>query len=196
MKISPQLTVAFWDAMMLHYGTRIVPKRDALEMRVTAQALDLVGILDHDRFMTRYTTVWGNRIYPSFVIGEGDEDELWRQIVVCVHEHQHVEQFRRLGLFRFFSRYLLSSSMRAALEAEAYCCNVELNWVVRQKEIDVFSLSNLLKDYGCKPGDLESARITYSQHFEALLKGASLYTPATLVGLEILDRLTNEAKLS
>lgn len=196
MKISPQLTVAFWDAMMLHYGTRIVPKRDALEMRVTAHLLAGLKILDRDRFMNRYTTVWGNRIYPSFVIGEGNEDELWRQIVVCVHEHQHVEQFRRMGLPGFFSRYLLSSSQRAALEAEAYCCNLELNWTVRQKQTDVFSLADLLKDYGCRADDVAWARTFYSQHLEALQGGVLPSTPATRIGLAILARLTNEAKLS
>ena len=91
--------------------------------------LSRINVLDKDEFLRRYTTTIGKRIYTPFDVGVPDERyDLWRQISVCVHEHQHVEQLLRDGWLKFAGRYLVSSAARAAYEAEAFRCNMELHY--------------------------------------------------------------------
>lgn len=183
---TPHRTIVFWNAMCKRYGTRVIPKRDAVEMRLAGRGLELLRIMTHERFMSRYTTVWGTRIYPWFTIGRGDADSLWKQIVVCTHEHQHVEQFRREGLPRYAARYGLSTRERARLEAEAYCCNFELHWWRTGELLDPDSVSKILFDYGCSQDDVDLARREY-EACRVRLENGELRNAASLAAIELLE---------
>src|SRR5262245_36467716 len=108
-----------------HFGTTVIDKRGAVEMRLVARALDALGILNRERFLDSFATTIRRRIYLPFEIGGGDQGDLWHQIVLCVHEHQHVVQHDRRGL-RYEIAYLTDRTERARLEAEAYRCHLEL----------------------------------------------------------------------
>jgi hypothetical protein len=166
-----QDTRALWDAMCARYNTRVTHREQAPQMRITGWALGLTGFMKRETFMTRYTTVWGRHIFPCFVVGEGDAEELWRQIVVCVHEHQHVEQFDRAGFGPYAARYLISSRQRALLEAEAYCCNIELHWWRHGQLPDLDELTARLGPYGCGPEDRAAARAIFEGCARALRAG-------------------------
>lgn len=168
------------------YGTRVVQKSDALEMRLAGRGLEALGIMTKERFMSRYTTVWGRRVYPWFTIGRGDADALWRQIVVCVHEHQHVEQFDREGLVRYAARYGFSTRARALLEAEAYACNVELHWWRHRSVLDPAKIAHGLLHYGCDESDIAEAEAVLRQRCESL-PDEGILNRATLRAIEILD---------
>ena len=81
--------------MQDHFRTSVINKSSALEMQLVARGLEALGIQRKDRFLKNFTTTIGRRIYTPFEVGspKGGWD-LWHQIVICVHEHQHVVQQR------------------------------------------------------------------------------------------------------
>ena len=93
-----ELVRAFWEFMPHEYGTRAIAKANAVEMKLAAQALGLMGVLDAEAFLRDYTTTIGRRIYVPFEPGREDGGwSLWGQLAVCVHEHQHVAPAQRSG---------------------------------------------------------------------------------------------------
>ena len=97
--VEPEEVWSFWRFMQDHFRTTVVNKQNALETQVVARVLDTLGIQSKDRFLKNFTTTIGRCIYTPFEVGspKGGWD-LWSQIVVCVHEHQHVVQHDREGL--------------------------------------------------------------------------------------------------
>ena len=144
--------------MVHEYGTRVIAKANALEMKAAAYALGLMGVLDAEAFLRDYTTTIGRRIYVPFEPGrDADGWSLWGQLAVCVHEHQHVEQLDRDGWLKFAGKYLLSSAGRAAYEAEAYRCDMELHFWRTGEVLDPKTLAAKLKHYACTSTDVEVA---------------------------------------
>ena len=183
--LTPEVTHAFWEGMCAHYNTRVIDKERAPEMHASGHVLAALGIMSYQTVMTRYTTVWGRRIYPCFVVGEGDEDALWGQVVICTHEHQHVEQYRRDGFFRYTASYLLDSRARALYEAEAYGCNLELAWLKQRSMPATDMMAKKLLAYGCDDEDVAAAR----DHFDKLvlkIKDGSYRSAAVERALEFL----------
>lgn len=171
-KITPELVRGFWSHFERLYHTRTVPKADATEMKAVASALKLMGILDADAFMTKFVTTLWRRIYVPFTVGEiGSSWSLWDQIVVCVHEHQHVEQLQRDGWFKFTTQYLTSSAKRAMYEAEAYRSDMEM-WFWRTGELlSPHSLAGSLVSYNCKVGDIRTVEIALEMSSITVKKG-------------------------
>ena len=152
---TPELVRDFWRHMTRAYGTRVIDKNSAWEMRLVGLFLSRIKVLDKDDFLRRYTTTIGKRIYTPFEIGVPDERyDLWGQISVCVHEHQHVEQLLRDGWLKFAGRYLASSAARASYEAEALRSNLELTFWRLGRIPDLGRLARKLRDYACSDGDI------------------------------------------
>jgi len=185
---SPQLTLEFWRRMHLHYGTRVVQKPDSVLMKAAGRGLQTIRIMTSHTFMTRYTTVIGRTIYPWFIVGHGDSDALWRQIVVCIHEHQHIVQFKRSGMLPYSVMYGGSTRKRALLEAEAYCCNLEMHYWKTGQLLPTRPLAEILLEYGCKPSDVDAACAVY-EACHLRLQADDYATEATKVALEILSDL-------
>ncbi len=158
---TPELVANFWRAMQSHYGTTVIDKPNALEMRLAARALQYANILDARTFLKRYTTIIGRRIYAPFTPGIATKHHsLWSQLVVCVHEHQHVVQHDRDGKLNFSTRYLTNKSARAAYEAEAYTCNIELSHWHTGQIPNIPELAQRLTHYGLHPSDILTAEQT------------------------------------
>lgn len=180
-------TRAFWERMTRHYRTRVIHKRDALEMRLTARLLDTLNILERDAFLDRYTTVWGRRIYACFAPGEGDA--LWAQILVCTHEHRHVEQLQELGWARFHARYLGSARARALLEADAYATNIELHHWRHGVLPALKPYADVLRDYACDESCRSAALEVYEALGAALENGVPPSRPASQRAIALLQEL-------
>lgn len=187
---TPAQTIEFWRRMQQHYGTRVVQKPNSPLMRAAGQGLELIRIMSAHTFMTRYTTVIGRTIYPWFLVGHGDPEMLWRQIVVCVHEHQHVEQFKRMGMIPYAAVYAGSPLQRALLEAEAYCCNIELHFWRTGELLPAQPLAKILLEYGCKPEHVQQAQHIYEACHERL-KAGEYRAEASLFGLAMLSEMHN-----
>jgi hypothetical protein len=154
--LAPGEVRGLWAHMADHFGTKVVDKRSALEMRLVARFLDAIGVLDRNDFLDGYATTIGRRIYLPFDVGVGDEAELWHQILLCVHEHQHVVQHDRRGI-RYEIGYLTDRTERARLEAEAYRCDLELSHWRWGTLPDARELAEKLGSYGCRPTDIDLA---------------------------------------
>ena len=184
--IQPEEVWAFWRFMQDHYRTTVVNKRDALEMQLVAQALDALGIQSRDRFLRNFTTTLGRRIYTPFEVGSprGGWD-LWSQVVICVHEHQHVVQYDREGL-SFEVSYLADRAARARWEAEAYRSNLELHFWRYGTTPSARRIAEVLGDYGCRPEDVDVAAKSLALSAVSIRKGAVI-NEATHVALGWLD---------
>jgi hypothetical protein len=184
--IQPEEVWAFWRFMQDHYRTTVVNKRDALEMQLVAQALDALGIQSRDRFLRNFTTTLGRRIYTPFDVGSprGGWD-LWSQVVICVHEHQHVVQHDREGL-SFEVSYLADRAARARWEAEAYRSNLELHFWRYGTTPSARRIAEVLGDYGCRPEDVDVAAKSLALSAVSIRKGAVI-NEATHVALGWLD---------
>ena len=184
--IQPEEVWAFWRFMQDHYRTTVVNKRDALEMQLVAQALDALGIQSRERFLRNFTTTLGRRIYTPFEVGSprGGWD-LWSQVVICVHEHQHVVQHDREGL-SFEVSYLADRAARARWEAEAYRSNLELHFWRYGTTPSARRMAEVLSDYGCRPEDVDVAAKSLALSAVSIRKGAVI-NEATHVALGWLD---------
>ena len=184
--IQPEEVWAFWRFMQDHYRTTVVNKRDALEMQLVAQALDALGIQSRERFLRNFTTTLVRRIYTPFEVGSprGGWD-LWSQVVICVHEHQHVVQHDREGL-SFEVSYLADRAARARWEAEAYRSNLELHFWRYGTTPSARRMAEVLSDYGCRPEDVDVAAKSLALSAVSIRKGAVI-NEATHVALGWLD---------
>lgn len=125
--VTPAVVAGLWAHLQAHYGTTIIAKDDDAGMKRVATVLDALGVLDRERFLREYATTIGRSIYLPFVPGEATPAwDLWTQLTIGVHEHQHVVQHVRDGL-AFEVEYLVDSSARARHEAEAYLTQLELH---------------------------------------------------------------------
>jgi hypothetical protein len=152
-EVSSALVTGLWEHMTDHFNTRISDK-NTYEMEEVAKALDQMGVLDAERFLREYTTTIGHTIYAPFIVGEDSITSLEAQLRICVHEHQHVVQFDREGAAVFAAGYLLSSSKRAVYEAEAFRCNMEIEFFLSGRILDPGRLAQKLVDYACAPDDI------------------------------------------
>lgn len=184
--VQPEEVWAFWRFMQEHFHTSVVNKRDALEMQLVAQALDALGVQSRERFLRNFTTTIGRRVYTPFEVGvpRGGWD-LWSQVIVCVHEHQHVVQHDREGL-SFEVSYLADRAARARWEAEAYRSNLELQFWRTGTTPSAQRTASVLKDYGCRDGDIEVTAKSLALSAISVRKGAVI-NEATHVALGWLD---------
>jgi hypothetical protein len=155
-------------------------------MQIVAGVLDALGILDKDRFLESFTTTLGRKIYTPFQVGSANEVwDLWDQVVVCVHEHQHVVQHDREGL-SFEVSYVADRAARARFEAEAYRSNLEMHFWRFGSPMRSRPLAELLHDYGCRPEDVEVAAHSLALANVAVRRGAVL-NEATRAALDWLE---------
>lgn len=186
-EIKPEEVRAFWHHMSQRFDTTTVNKKDAAEMQIVAHALDLLGILDRHRFLTSFTTTIGRRIYAPFEVGnpQGGWD-LWSQVVICVHEHQHVVQHDRDPVAYEVS-YLTSRASRARYEAEAYRTNLELDFWRHRTIPSTRRLAEVLLDYGCRREDVEVVAQSLALSAISVRKGAVM-NEATRAAFDWLDK--------
>jgi len=180
---SPAQVIAFWNAMCERYGTRIIDKSSAIEMKLVGWFLERLGVIDAARFRERFTTTIGRRIYVPFTPGTATAvHDLWSQMVTCVHEHQHVEQLERDGAVTFSLRYLARPTARAAYEADAYRCHLELeHWHTGQIP-SPRELAERLRAYRVREADLEFAETSLIAAARMVRAGGFL-TPAAKVAI-------------
>jgi hypothetical protein len=168
--VQPEEVWAFWRFMQDHFRTSVINKNSALEMQLVARGLEALG----------------RRIYTPFEVGspKGGWD-LWHQIVICVHEHQHVVQHDREGLAYEVS-YLADRAARARWEAEAYRSNLEMQFWRTGTTPSAQATASVLKDYGCRDEDIEVTAKSLALSAISVKKGA-IINEATHVALGWLD---------
>jgi hypothetical protein len=184
---TPDDVRGLWAFMTAHYGTSVINKENAAEMQLVASMLDTLGIVDKQDFLLHYCTTIGRRIYVPFIPGTAfNEWDLWSQVIVVAHEHEHVEQEDALGLLTYGARYVGSPSTRADYEAEAYRSMLELNWWHSRTMPDPNKVARLLSGYGVSETDIAVVATTLREAAESVQFGAIL-NKATSVALSWLN---------
>jgi hypothetical protein len=188
--ITPEEVKAFWQFMQQRFAASVISKSDSTAMAAVGLLLDKLKVLDRDRFLKDFTTTLGHRIYVPFEVGVPQAGyDLWWQVLTCTHECQHVHQFASSagsGL-EFSWDYLASHAARASYEAEAYTCNLELEWW-RKKAFGrtPAQYAALLTSYGCDAADI--AVVTKRLALELVtIKAGGIITEATKTALGWLE---------
>ncbi len=186
-QLTPMTVRALYDYMSRRYRTEIIDKRRAAAMHAMSWFIERVSGIPAKTFVERYGTTIGRRIYLPFVPGETSNGfDLWSQVVICAHEHQHVEQLQRDGWIKFVISYLASSSARAAYEADAYRTAIELTYWRRGHVPSPKAIAARLADYAASPGDIKMAEtMLISAARTVRLGGVS--TPASKAVIAWLD---------
>ena len=184
--ITYETVTGLWQYMTWYYASSVIDKDNSESMQMIASALDMMGIMDKDTFMKKYTTTVGSTIYIPFEIGVSDSRySLMSQIRTCVHEHEHVIQWQQNGV-RFMLNYLSSSAQRAAYEVEAMRCSMEMQWWYNRTIPDIDRMSNKLKGYNCKAEDIETTRRALSMISKTIMKDG-IVSNAGKIAIEYLD---------
>lgn len=158
--ITPDIVVDAWDHMRRYYNTRIVSKEDQELMQMIGQSLDIMGIMDKDRFLKTYTTTIGDVIYVPFEIGVAtSRHSLHSQLYICGHEHQHYVQWRD-GRLQFMLEYLSDPTQRAKYEANAMHTSMELRWWHEKRIPNIPNYAMKLRHYNCPQEDIAVAQKT------------------------------------
>lgn len=185
---SAAIVVALWSHLCAHYGTRVVKKSDSALMKLAGEALDALDIQDSETFMGRFTTTIGDTIYTNFTLG--DPGNLWAQVELAVHEHQHVVQGRRDGL-EYPIAYVASRASRAAYEAEAWGAQLEVSLWHFGPNLNLSGaakhMSAKLASYGCGPEEIEQAQQTLELRIGMLRHGVA-EAEAAKVAIEWLNK--------
>ena len=150
----------FWDYMCSRHDVTIIRKDNSEQMKLVAEILNAMGVLNRHEFLKHYTTGVPLRpfrgIYTPFEVGVPNEDyDLWAQMVVCVHEIDHIIQADGMGDLGYSWDYLTNSASRAHHEAGGYRCNMEMWWRYRGVLLDPYVLSVKLIHYNCSILDCE-----------------------------------------
>lgn len=177
----------FWAYMQKRYGTTVVDKNNAAEMKIVAEFLDIIGILNKDDFLKKYTTTIGKTIYTPFSIGfDAPGWDLFGQIRICAHEHQHVVQYTERGGIAFQWDYAVSSAKRTMYEVEAYRTGMELTWRYLRQMQDARAIAAGLRNYGCSDDDIKVAEKALLLAIPTI-KAGGLTTEAGRIAAEWLD---------
>lgn len=191
---TPDTVRAFWSHLHTQYGSRIVRKRDASEMKLVATFLDTMGVLERDAFLDRFTTVIGRRIYAPFAPGDAPTASArWSHIVVATHEHQHIVQFMRAGAVPFSTRYTLSRRARADYEAEAYSCDLQLHYWRTGVMRDPARVASVLEHYGLSERHVERAEQQLRDAADRIARG-EVVTEAAAAALAWLEHHAPELR--
>lgn len=176
---TPEDVRACWAHFSAKYGTKLVGKSDAALMKFVAFFLSLGGMKKED-FLTRYVTTIGKKVYVPFTIGqEGDNGSwtLWAQMLTCVHEHCHVDQYSASdtkSAFNFSRRYLTKRRLRTRYEIEAYTTGLELHFWRFGSIRDHRPLLETLKAYRVGDIDLQVADKALTMNNEMISRGATM----------------------
>lgn len=157
---TPEDVREFWSFMCARHNVEIIDKANSEQMKLVAEVLDAMGVLDKHAFLKHYTTGVPLRpfrgIYVPFEPGTPNDDyDLWQQMVVCVHEIDHIIQADKAGDLAFSWDYLSNSAARAHYEAGGYRCDMEMEWRYRGRLLDPYVLAVKLIHYNCSIADCE-----------------------------------------
>lgn len=181
--LTPADVVAVWAATSEAFDSRFAGKGDSELMKRAAFLLQLAGVLDAERFLERFATTIGSRIYLPWVpgaVGPG-VPSLWSQVDTCVHEHVHVEQWRR-DPAEFVYRYTQPDG-RALLEADAIGAELEVQWWRGDEDLNGHILRAVdgLKAYALGVLDRAIAREALLMRAEMIRQGGRLSPVADCV---------------
>ena len=171
------------------YKSETVDKNNSTLMELVAWSLCTMGVMDRESFMDNYCTTLGNIIYINFEVGNEKHKDLWNQIVICVHEHQHVYQAREDTTLLFSAQYLVSKAYRALQEAEAYRTCMELHqWRYGNiPKTEPKRLAEKVRRYACSSEDVQTVEKILDISVQVIERGG-IISPVAATAIEWLEK--------
>lgn len=179
--LSEKNVIELYEIFQNLYGSEIVRKQDSKFMRFLATFVP--GISKED-FLNKFCTTVGNKIYITYTPGNASEVPLWEQVVILVHEHVHVQQFRDTTWFSL--KYLLSKKFRANVEAEAYGVGSALLKHYHLSYSPDWIFSALKRSYGIDDKTLNESKQVF---YDALASKSRMVTKV----IDFFERRSNGA---
>lgn len=190
---TPETVHYFYDYMSRYYGSRYAKKQSSTNMQVVASILGLFGIMNKNEFLDKFTITVGNTIYLSFSPGDPSVCDLWNQILVCVHEHLHVLQFRKEGITQIGWKYARSET-RMFLEVAAYQTLFELTYWRFKTVPPVTDVINSLRKYSLSERDLDTARAMFAI-YNVMVEQGVIFSESARVAIAWLDKNASYLKV-
>jgi hypothetical protein len=170
-ELNSSFTKDFWQHMQYVYGTKIVDKNTSKSMSFIGCFLSMFGILDKEIFLNEYATTINKTIYLPFIVGNtSDEKELFNEVLLCVHEHQHVVQYIKLKN-KYSAGYIFNHKKRAYFETEAYTTSLEIYYWFFKESIDTQYLANKLSNYNCSKKDIANSKNKLDENLKLIESG-------------------------
>lgn len=187
--LTSDLVKNFWLYMQKEFDSIIEQKDESFIMKLSATFLDVFHIQDKEIFMKNFVTTLYKTIYIPFHIGDDKDDHwlLWNQVRVCVHEHQHIVQGERDGWGEFGVRYTTSSSFRAGYEAEAFGCDMEMEFYRTGEIFDIDQRASILKGYSCSESDIDMVKQMLTMRADVVSQGV-ITNVSTIRAINWLDQ--------
>ncbi|WP_426755463.1 hypothetical protein [Myxococcus sp. Y35] len=134
----------------------------------------------------RHVAVVGHCLHLPFEVGVRRAGwGLWRQVVACVHAHQHVLQYDEDGPAA--AAYLTASSARARNEVDALRCDIELHFWRHGTTPSPWRLASRLRAQGCRAEDIARAGHVLALSAASIRQGA-VENESSHVALQWLER--------
>ena len=187
--VPPEAVFAVWRALQIRYGTRLIRKDQHPLMVTVGNALQVMGVLDREAFLKRFTTTLLQDIYAPFTLGvETEYYDCWAQIVVLVHEHVHVVQY--LSEPSFPVKYLASKADRAVYEAVAYGTRLELEfWRYGECVTPIDQISAHILSYACGVSEVKVVASAL-EAFRVPVEARAIVNEPTVIALDALAPFT------
>lgn len=151
-------TTTLWTLLQRDLGSIVAPKEKKTVMRIASRIVARRTDTTRVEFMDDFVTTLGRRIYLPFVIGTEEEGWSFRaQMLLAVHEHQHVAQWRKQPV-RFLAQYARSTRKRALFEAEAFLAEFEACAMFDWNPPSLEQRLGTLNGYGVTAADIQAAR--------------------------------------
>ncbi|MBN2256468.1 MAG: hypothetical protein JW704_01325 [Anaerolineaceae bacterium] len=177
--VTPENCKAFWAYMAQKEGFTVVEKATAEEMQAIAWAVRAIG--GDKNWMKSYTVTIGTRVYVPFKIGAGTHTDRIHQVGTCMHEAQHVRQYKR-NPAEYSISYPFSRAARAHYEADAYGVTMESYYYFTGVVWAPGSLANKLKGYYVDEADIHVCK-KHLQARAALVKYGVITSGVSKEGL-------------
>ena len=178
--------------MAKRFDFEIVQKADSVEMEAIGRGLDIMGIMDHERFMRQYAVsivdpIFDRRlVYLPWTPGRGSQGTLIKQIDVIVHESKHIVDGDDP---RFGPKYLLSKSYRAHAEVRALLHQMASHKALTDRVPNTTRLANGLASYRVRQRDIRVTKVELDVIASAIRRGAVPPGPAA-VAIKYIKRRT------
>lgn len=174
-KLSKKLVLDYHSYMSRKFHFEIINKGGSDLMGLVSNALEILGIMDKEKFMKRYAMTIVNPftdekfVYIPWTPGVGSQTARAYQLRVLAHEVEHTLQGESL---KFVPRYFYSKSHRAHYEAKAIRAELELWWYLYGIPMNTEAASRRLAAYQVRSSDIRVTKKELDLANRVICRGA------------------------
>lgn len=172
--LTSKIVIDYHKYMSKKFDFTLIDKRDSELMYLVGNGLEVMGVMDADKFMSRFAVTLVEPITDSKYVwipwkpGAGNQASLIKQCEVLAHETHHTISGEDP---RFGPKYLTSKSYRAHEEPQAMRPQMEVHFELTGRVPNTARLANSLKYYRVRRMDIRVAKIELDIMAAAIRRG-------------------------